>query len=51
VTAEGLVKVSIRRGDHGANGSGRLSNQTGSGTWRGIGANGACSGRWEAERR
>lgn len=51
VTASGLVKVSIRRGDQGANGSGRLSGQSGAGTWHGVGANGACAGRWEAERR
>ena len=51
VAANGLVKVSIRRGDQGANGTGRLSGQSGAGTWRGVGANGACAGRWEAERR
>lgn len=51
VTASGLVKVSIRRGDQGASGSGRLSGQSGAGTWHGVGANGACVGRWEAERR
>ena len=39
-----LVKVSIRVGDQGANGSGRLSARSGVGTWRGAGS-------WEAERR
>jgi hypothetical protein len=50
VAASGSVKVSIRVGDQGASGSGRLSANTGAGTWHGIGANGSCAGRWEAER-
>lgn len=51
VTPEGTVRVSIRRGQQGANGSGRLSEESGAGTWHGVGSNGSCSGRWEAERR
>jgi hypothetical protein len=52
VTPAGLVKVSIRLGDKGADGTGRLSASDGTGTWYGAGANGAsCAGRWEAERR
>ena len=51
VAADGTVTVSIRRGDRGASGSGRLSAQSGSGTWHGIGSNGTCAGHWEAERR
>ena len=51
VTADGAVTVSIRRGDRAATGSGRLAEQTGEGTWHGVGAHGACAGRWEAERR
>lgn len=51
VAADGTVKVSIRRGDRGATGSGKLSAQSGSGTWRGIGGNSTCAGHWEAERR
>lgn len=52
VTPAGLVKVSIRVGDQGADGAGKLSTDTGAGTWKGAGANGTtCAGRWEAERR
>jgi hypothetical protein len=52
VTPAGVVKVSIRLGDKGADGTGRLSANDGTGTWHGAGANGAsCEGRWEAERR
>jgi 2-methylaconitate cis-trans-isomerase PrpF len=51
VAPNGAVKVNIRLGDKGANGSGRLSGQTGSGVWRGVASNAACAGRWEAERR
>jgi hypothetical protein len=51
VSSSGAVKVSIRLGEHGANGTGRLSAKNGSGTWHGVGSNGTCAGRWEAERR
>jgi len=51
VAPNGAVKVSIKLGDKGANGTGRLSGQTGSGVWRGIASNAACAGRWEAERK
>ena len=51
VAPSGLVKVSIIVGDQGANGTGRLSASTGTGTWSGAGSNGKCTGRWEAERR
>jgi len=51
VAPNGAVKVSIRLGDKGANGTGRLSGQTGAGTWHGAGANTTCAGRWEAEKR
>lgn len=51
VTPKGAVKVSIRMGDAGADGTGRLSASSGSGTWRGAGSGGTCAGRWEAERR
>ena len=44
VAPNGLIKVSIRVGDQGANGTGRLSASSGVGTWRGAGS-------WEAERR
>ena len=51
VAADGAVHVSIRLRDKGANGSGRLSSTSGAGTWRGLGPNASCAGRWEAERR
>ena len=47
----GAVKVNIRLGQQGANGTGRLSAGSGTGTWRGVGGAGECSGRWEAEKR
>ena len=51
VSAGGAVKVSIRVGDKGANGTGHLSGTAGSGTWQGAGPSASCSGRWEAEKR
>ena len=51
VDANGAVTVKIRLGDKGANGTGRLSGTTGSGTWHGAAANNTCTGSWEAERR
>ena len=51
VAPNGAVKVNIKFGDSGANGSGQLSANTGTGTWRGIGSSGTCAGHWEAERR
>jgi hypothetical protein len=49
VAPNGATKVSIKLGDKGANGTGHLSERTGAGVWRGIGSNGSCAGRWEAE--
>lgn len=51
VEPSGAVKVSIRLGEQGANGTGRLMADSGAGTWRGAGKSGDCTGRWEAERR
>jgi hypothetical protein len=51
VSPQGAVSVSIRHFDEGANGSGRLTEHTGIGGWRGAGKDGVCSGRWEAHRR
>lgn len=52
VTPAGAVKVTIKLGDKGANGTGRLSANTGAGRWQGAAGSGAaCAGRWEAERR
>ncbi len=51
VAPSGAVNVSIRLGDKGANGTGKLSATSGAGTWQGAGGAGECAGRWEAERR
>ena len=51
VEPNGAVKVNIRLGDQGANGTGRLSATSGTGTWHGEGKGSDCAGRWEAERR
>jgi hypothetical protein len=51
VTPSGQVKVSVGQGGQHASGSGHLSANAGSGTWRGGASNRQCSGRWEAERR
>jgi len=51
VEANGAVKVRIRVGDKGANGTGHLTADSGTGTWRGAAANSGCAGRWEAEKR
>ncbi len=51
VAPSGLVKVNIKLGDKGANGTGQLSARSGTGTWRGIGSSASCAGHWEAERR
>jgi hypothetical protein len=51
VSSGGAVKVAIRMGDKGANGSGHLSGSSGTGVWQGAGPSAKCSGRWEAEKR
>jgi hypothetical protein len=51
VDRSGRVQVSISRGGQSARGTGRLSDDSGSGTWTGRSPQQACSGRWEAERR
>jgi len=51
VSPDGAIKVSIKLGENGASGTGHLSAHSGAGVWRGIGANGSCAGRWEAELR
>jgi hypothetical protein len=51
VSRGGTVSVSVRSGEAWAVASGRLSGETGSGTWKGKGSNGACEGTWTAERR
>ena len=51
VADNGAVKVSISAGENVAHGTGKLSAESGAGTWRGKGSNGTCVGRWEAARR
>jgi hypothetical protein len=51
VAPNGAVRVNIRLGGQGANGTGRLTGNGGAGIWRGAGKSGDCSGTWEAERR
>jgi hypothetical protein len=51
VGRNGSVSVGVASGNRNANGSGRLSASSGGGTWRGVGSQGACSGRWSASRR
>lgn len=48
VADSGGLRVVVGDGMRKANGSGRLSGASGSGTWRGRG--GICSGTWVAER-
>ena len=49
VDRHGVARVTVRRGDQWAQGLGRLSTQSGSGTWTSPSAK--CSGHWTAERR
>jgi hypothetical protein len=51
VAPSGAVRVSVSTGNQRAEGSGRLSRDTGGGEWRGQGSSGACAGIWQAERR
>ena len=50
VVGDGQVRVRLTHGDHRANGSGRLSANSGTGTWHGTGVASSCAGRWSAER-
>jgi hypothetical protein len=51
VTPKGAVSVRVASGSQSAAGSGRLSlSGSGGGSWSGRGTNGACSGRWSAQR-
>ena len=51
VADDGSVHVRVSNGGSYADGHGRLSYNSGSGAWRGVGSGGACSGRWSADRR
>jgi hypothetical protein len=50
VAPSGAVVGTFSVGPIHAAGSGRFSSHSGSGTWRGQGANGPCSGTWTAQR-
>jgi hypothetical protein len=51
VASNGAIQVNVSAGGQEAVGVGRLSRTTGSGTWRGQGSAGYCSGVWQAARR
>jgi hypothetical protein len=51
VANNGLVQVRVSSGNLRASGSGRLSANSGVGTWRGSNSASSCTGRWSAERR
>lgn len=51
VSGNGRVNVRVWAGSQSASGSGRLSSNYGSGTWRGSGSASSCAGSWTAERR
>jgi hypothetical protein len=51
VTPKGAVRVIVRAGSQWADGSGRLTRNTGGGVWKGQGMSSACAGTWQAERR
>jgi hypothetical protein len=48
VGTSGAVRVSVRRGDQVAQGSGRLGASTGQGRW--VSPSSGCAGYWTAER-
>jgi hypothetical protein len=51
VSARGRVHVNVDAGGQYASGSGRISGDTGAGTWSGHSSTSQCSGHWQAERR
>jgi len=51
VDRNGRTRVTVRRGDQHASGTGRLFGNRGVGTWEGKSPTVECRGRWEAERR
>jgi hypothetical protein len=51
VSPNGTVTVSVSSGPQAAYGQGRLSRNYGTGTWRGQGSGGVCSGTWQASRQ
>lgn len=50
VAPSGAVRASVTVQDKYASGSGKLSNNTGRGTWRGYSGTTRCSGYWKAQR-
>jgi hypothetical protein len=50
VAPSGAVHASVTVQDKYASGSGRLSDKTGRGTWRGYSGSSRCSGYWTAQR-
>jgi hypothetical protein len=50
VARNGSVQVTVGSGERRAHGVGRLSRNSGAGTWRGQSATAQCSGRWQAQR-
>jgi len=50
VARSGAVRASVTVQDKYASGSGRLSINSGHGTWRGHSGRAACSGYWTAQR-
>jgi hypothetical protein len=51
VSGSGQVQARISRGEQSARANGRLSGDSGGGTWTGKSPQKECGGRWEAERR
>jgi len=51
VAANGVTRVRIAAGNQNATGTGRLSGNSGSGTWQGVSAQGICAGKWSSNRR
>ena len=50
VARSGAVRASVTVHDKHASGSGRLSSNSGRGTWDGYSGNSRCSGYWTAQR-
>ena len=50
VTGKGSVRVFVSAMGKSANGSGKLSMSSGSGSWSGKSGDDRCSGRWTAQR-
>jgi hypothetical protein len=51
VDRNGRVSAKVSRGEQSAVGTGRLSGNSGRGTWQGRTQVSQCKGYWEAERR